>query len=111
MTAATLSCRLEDAALDLNDACVKHTGAVVAVNEAKQTLEVERATRLCNGLDGKNAEVREATLRLELADLYTALQEAETALTEARCELDCARVLFDVARYSVRALEVSRERC
>jgi hypothetical protein len=106
VSAATLSCRLEDAALDLNDACVKHTGAVVAVNEARQELEVARATRLCNGVEEKNEAQREAFIRLELDSLYTVLASAETALTEARCELDCSRVLFEVARYSVRAFEV-----
>jgi hypothetical protein len=108
VSAATLSCRLEDAALDLNDATVKHTGAVVAVDEARQELEVERSRMICNGVDGKNEAQREAFIRLELDFLYTVLHVAETALTEARCELECSRTLFDVAKCSVRALEASK---
>ncbi len=102
--------RLEDAAHNLNDAQVTYAGAVVGHGEAKRALELARAGLLCGDtVNGKNAEQREAQLRLKLGDEHDALFAAETTLTEARCTLECARLDWDLARYTVRALGLSRE--
>ncbi len=106
MAAPSLSLQLETAAGSLNDAKVQHLGAVVAHAEAKRALELAQARMLCDGVDGKNAEQRNAVIRLELSPLHDALAGAEDALAEARCSLECAQLEWDLARYTVRALEV-----
>ncbi len=103
----TLCKELQDAAFNLNDAQVQYAGAVVGHSEAKRDLELARARLLCNGVDGKNAEQREAIIRLTLEAEHDALFAAETALTEARCQLDCARLEWDTIRYTIRAHEVA----
>ncbi|MDQ3398790.1 MAG: hypothetical protein M3511_13675, partial [Deinococcota bacterium] len=89
---------LEASALELQDAQASYAGAVVAHAEAKRALELARARLLCEGVDGKNAEAREAAMRLTLEHEHDALFQAEVALTEARCQLDCARIEWDTAR-------------
>lgn len=104
----TLCKELQDAAFSLNDAQIQYAGAVVGHSEAKRNLELARASLLCSDtINGKNAEAREAQLRLTLEAEHDALFAAETALTEARCQLDCARLEWDVARYTIRAHEVA----
>ena len=112
MNAAPLSpvvslSRLNAAAHRLNDAQVGYLGASLAVGDAKKALEDARAVLLCEGVEGKNAEQREARIRLELQDLYYGLHQAESELSEARCELECARLEWDAARYSLKACETA----
>lgn len=104
MTAPLLS-QLATAKNALKDAQIAYCGAVTAHAEAKRTLEVAEAVKLCKGVDGKNERERSAKLRLELSAEYTALAEAEDALTEARCAYEVARLEWDLARYQVRVLE------
>ena len=92
----------------LEDAQINLCGTVAAHAEAKRTLELNEAHKLCEGVDGKNDKERTAKLRLELASEYTALAEAEDALTEARCAYELARLEWDLARYQLRALEVDK---
>ncbi len=115
MTAASLTpeklcSELETAALSLQDVHADHAGTVVAHAEAKQALELARAKLLCAGVEGRNAEAREAAIRLELETEHEELHKAEVALTEARCGLDRAKLEWDLARYTVRALEVGHLR-
>ena len=104
MTAPLLS-QLARAKNGLEDAQIALCGAVTAHAEAKRTLELCEALKLCEGVEGKNEKERAAKLRLELTDEYTALAEAEDALTEARCAFEIVRLEWDLARYSVRVLE------
>lgn len=104
MTAPLLS-QLTAAKNCLEDAQIAYCGAVTAHAEAKRTLEVAEAVKLCEGVEGKNEAQRDAKLRLELSGEYIALAEAEDALTEARCAFEVARLEWDLARYSVRVLE------
>ena len=106
MAAPSLSLELETAAHNLNDAKVHHLGAVVAHAEAKRALELAQARMLCDGVEGKNTEQRQAVMRLELDELHTALAEAEDALGEARCAVECSQLEWDLARYTVRAREL-----
>jgi hypothetical protein len=99
--------RLNAAAHRLNDAQVTFLGASLAVGDARKVLENARAELLCKGVEGNNAEQREAKIRLELQDLIQDLHQAEAELSEARCELECARLEWEVARYSVKAMEVA----
>ena len=107
MAAPSLSLELETAAHNLNDAKVHHLGAVVAHAETKRALELAQARMLCDGVEGKNTEQRQAVMRLELDELHTALAEAEDALADARCSLECSQLEWDLARYTVRALEAT----
>ncbi len=105
MIAAPLLSQLERAKNGLEDAQIAFCGVVTAHAEAKRTLELAEAMKLCEGVEGRNEKERAAKLRLELSTEYTALAEADDALTEARCALEVARLEWDLARYSVRVLE------
>jgi hypothetical protein len=99
--------RLEASALALQDAHADYAGAVVAHAEAKRALELARAHRLVQGIEGKNAEQRDAILRLDLMAEHDSVFAADTALTEARCTLDCARLDWELARLTVSSLEAT----
>ena len=106
---APLLFQLTAAKNGLEDAQITLCGAVTAHAEAKRTLELREALKLCEGVDGKNERERTAKLRLELAAEYAALAEAEDALTEARCAFEVARLDWDLARYQLRALSTPLE--
>lgn len=104
MSAPLLS-QLARAKNGLEDAHITLCGAVTAHAEAKRTLELAEAVKLCEGVDGKNEAQRDARVRLELSAEYTALYETEDALTETRCAYEVARLEWDLIRYQVRVLE------
>ncbi len=104
---------LEDLSLDIEDAHAKlmgahaaHHDAVTEASRVKHQLEVARAQRLAAGVEGKNAEQRDALLREELADLYKDLTEGEIDLARARLELVLAQLTWDALRYRLRAFDV-----
>ena len=72
---------------------------------AKANLDFRRAEIICQGIDGKNAEQREAALRLELSEQYAELNGLENELTRVRCRLEVAQTRFTDVRYGVRAFE------
>jgi hypothetical protein len=92
----------------LQEAQTAHTEATNALAEAKCSLEFKRAELLDKGIDGKNTEAREATLRLKLFDEYTELLGLEVTLNEAKKELEQARITWDCLRYKLRLLEVQK---
>ena len=96
------------AAETLKDAQSRYTDAVNALTEAKCSLEFKRAELLEKGVEGKNAEAREATIRLTLFDAYSELLGLEVTLNDAKRELEQARVTWDCLRYKLRLLEVER---
>ena len=79
----------------LSDAQSAYTDALNALAEAKCTLEFKRAELLAGGVDGKNAEAREAALRLKLFDEHTELLGLEVTLNEAKRDLEAARLTWD----------------
>ena len=79
-----------------------------ALTEAKCTLEFKRAELLQKGVEGKNAEARDAALRLKLFDEHTELLGLEVTLNEARRDLKQARLTWDCLRYKLRLLEVQK---
>ena len=85
-----------------------YTEALSTLAEAKCSLEFKRAELLAKGVEGKNAEARDAVLRLKLFDEHAELIGLEVALNEARGELEQARVTWDCLRYKLRLLEVQR---
>jgi len=86
----------------------RHMEALNALAEAKCALEFKRAELLEKGVEGKNAEAREATLRLKLFDEHAELLGLEVSLNEARKELEQARTAWDCLRYKLRLLEVQK---
>ena len=92
----------------LQAAHAHHTQAVNAVAEAKCSLEFKRAELLAEGIEGKNAEAREAVLRIKLFDEHAELIGLEVSLNDARNELEQARLSWDCLRYKLRLLEVQK---
>lgn len=92
----------------LQEAQAAHAEATNALAEAKCSLEFKRAELLAKGIDGKNAEAREAALRLKLFDEHTELLGLEVTLNEAKRELEQARITWDCLRYKLRLLEVQK---
>ena len=92
----------------LQTALAQHTDAANSLAEARCSLEFKRAELLCKGINGKNAEAREATLRLKLFDEHVELLGLEVALAEARQELEQARLSWDCLRYKLRLLEAQQ---
>lgn len=92
----------------LQEAQAAYTEATNAVAETKCSLEFKRAELLEKGIDGKNAEAREAALRLKLFDEYTELLGLEVTLNEAKKELEQARIIWDCLRYKLRLIEVQK---
>ncbi len=70
----------------------------VARNEAKENLELFRASSIVEGeIVGKNAEERAASERLLLAEQYLELAAAENALVWAKANAEIARAAFQSA--------------
>ena len=112
MTAAPLTLLVPQAFDRACDRLQKAQQAYIeAANEladAKCSLEFRRAEALCRGVEGKNAEARDAALRLELFDEYAELLGLEVTLNEARGELEGAKAAWDCLRYKLRLLEVQK---
>ena len=112
MTAAPLTLLVPqafDRACDrLQKAQQAYTEAANELADAKCSLEFRRAEALCRGVEGKNAEARDAALRLELFDEYAELLGLEVTLNEARGELEGAKAAWDCLRYKLRLLEVQK---
>ena len=98
---------LHRAADDLQDATRALCAAARAHSAARFALEEARARLLAAGVDGKNAEVRDAQLRLALAPEHEAAERASVALSDRRADLECARAAWDCLRYEIRLAEVS----
>ena len=92
----------------LQAALTQHTDAANSLAEARCSLEFKRAELLCGGVDGKNAEARDAALRLKLFDEHVEVLGLEVALAEARQELEQARLGWDCLRYKLRLLEAQQ---
>ena len=92
----------------LREAQAAHTEATNALTEAKCSLEFKCAELLVKGIDGKNAEAREATLRLKLFDEHTEALGLEVTLNEAKRDPEQARITWDCLRYKLRLLEVQK---
>ena len=86
----------------------QHTDAANSLAEAKCSLEFKRAELLTGGIDGKNAEAREAALRLKLFDEHVEVLGLEVALAEAKQTLEQARLAWDCLRYKLRLLEAQK---
>ncbi len=92
----------------LQEVQAAHIEALSALAEAKCSVEFKRAELLSEGIEGKNAEEREAALRLKLFDEYTELLGLEVTLNDARRDLEQARITWDCLRYKLRLLEVQK---
>ena len=84
------------------------TEALNALAEARCSLEFKRAELLVKGVEGKNAEARDAVLKLKLFDEHAELIGLEVTMNEAKGELEQARVTWDCLRYKLRLLKVQQ---
>ena len=87
-----------------------YTDAQNELLKAKHTLETHKAERLAEGVEGSNAEQREANLRLELVEELDRVHRLEVALNEARCEVENAKTVWDLQRYRLRLAELAVEK-
>ena len=92
----------------LQAAQAHYTEALNALAEARCSLEFKRAELLVKGIEGRNAEARDAVLRLKLFDEHAELIGLEVTLNEAKGELERTHVTWDCLRYKLRLLEVQK---
>ena len=92
----------------LQAAQAHYTEALNTLAEARCSLEFKRAELLAKGVEGKNAEARDAVLRLKLFDEYAELIGLEVTSNEAKGEFEHARLTWDCLRYKLRLLEAQR---
>ncbi len=100
---------LQTAKNELMAAQAHYAEAAAELATTKANLELRRAELLCQGVEGKNAEQREAMLRLELSEEHAELLMLENELLRVRCRLECAQIAFTAVRYTVRLLETVKE--
>jgi hypothetical protein len=93
--------RARDKLVDVQN---RYKTAVNALLSARNDLETKRAELLVEGVEGKNAESRDAAIRVQLREEYELLERREAELNEARSELEIARLEWDTLRYQVRLL-------
>ena len=98
----------DQACTRLQIAQTRYTNALNTLAEARCSLEFKRAELLVKGVEGKNAEARDAVLRLKLFDEHAEFIGLEVTLNEAKGELEQARVSWDCLRYKLRLLEVQQ---
>ena len=108
-TLTQLVLSFEDAHAHLLGCLHEHAEATATVTCLRAVLERSKARLTAEGLEGKNAETREARLHLDTAAELDALLEAEQVQALARLELDSARLAWDALRYRLRALECVRD--
>ena len=87
----------------------KKVFATVAENliDAKNQLEVQKAGALLSGaIEGKNAELREASARDVLGGHYLEVAELEAEEREARLELDLASIEVERVKSLIRLEEL-----
>ena len=92
----------------LQAAQANYTEVLNTMTEARCSLKFKRAELLTKGVEGKNAEARDAVLRLKLFDEYAELIGLEVTLNEAKGEFEHARLTWDCLRYKLRLLEVQQ---
>ena len=102
---SSLLAELKDAKDELMAAQAHFAEAATDTATAKANLDFRRSENIYKGIDGKNAEQREAALRLELSEEYAELAGLENELTRVRCRLEVAQTRFTAVRYQIRALE------
>lgn len=109
MNPDTLTTELEAAHNRLTQAQRAYTDAAIHQTAVKATLDYNRAELINNGVEGKNAEQREASIMLRLDSEHERLLEADTYLACARRDLEIAKLDWELARCKLRLLEVMKE--
>ena len=104
----SLFTELEEAAAELMAAQAHYAEAANDAATAKANLEYKRADLICQGIEGKNAEQREAMLRLALFQDYADLLTVEQEAIRTKCRLERAQTALTVIRYKIRLLEVMK---
>ena len=100
---------MEDAHAHLLGAKHAHAEAADAVAICKHRFETARAEKLAEGVEGKNAEQREANLLLSLTDHRKKSFQAERLLSTAKLEAESASLAWDALRYRLRAFQIAAD--
>jgi hypothetical protein len=101
--ASQATTKLHEAQLDLFNATERVIGAKIYFENAK-------AQAIASGqIVGKNAEEREANLRLALATQYKELEEAELIQRASRYNYESAALHRDFVKTQIRLLEIAKE--
>lgn len=80
--------------------------AQIARNRAKEALELARATLITSGtVVGKNADEREAGIRITLGSEYAALAKAEETLIWAKTHTTIFKLRYEATRQPVELLQ------
>lgn len=102
-----LALAMEDAIAAMMGLYVAHSEAVEELALIKYQLEVRRAKLLSDGVDGRNAEQRDAQLKLLLSDHYEAVRQAELMVERKRRDLELGKLNLDGLKYHLRIAEVT----
>ena len=109
MNTAQLIAQLRDAHAELVSALDAHHQAILHHAQAKAEFDDARMELIRDGVDGKNAETREAFIHGALPHQRQTLLRSEEALAQAKHELELARLSWELARYTVRIHELELE--
>lgn len=90
MTLPALEEQLVEATRALQQAREALAGTDLAVFDAERDLKTDEAIARVEGVEGKNADEREANLRLKLGHRFNVLDEAKRARIRAAADLDIA---------------------
>ena len=94
----------------LKERKVDHFKTVEELAFVKRELESKKLIGLADGtIDGKNAELREASAREKLADLFASVEKAERFEREARLYFDLAQVEVDYLKTILRLAELHQK--
>ena len=101
---------IEIAFSDMVESKKEHYRTAEKLANAKAELEKQKLIGLADGtIDGKNAELREASAREKLADLYANAEKAEAAEREARLNLDISQIEVDRLKTILRLAELHQK--
>lgn len=96
---------IQQATQTLIAAKTKYTEVTSRLMARKGLLESLRAKLVVAGVNGKNAEEREANLRVALQQDIEVLERYEQSVLIARHEMEVAQLELDSIRYQLRLLE------
>jgi hypothetical protein len=102
-----LALAMEDTVAAVMGMHAAHAEAVEDLVLTRYQLETQKAKLVAEGIEGKNAEQRDAQLRLLLSNHYEALHYAELAVERKSRDLTLSRLQLDGLRYHLRIAEVT----
>ena len=101
----SVSLELEDGLCDLIGAQAIHGEAQRELASVKARLEQARAELIVEGVEGSNAEAREAHIRVSLKEVYSEVFCCEDEVARKKVNLEIEQQKWNLLRYKLRALE------